>query len=256
MFLMYVDESGDCGIENTPSRYFVLTGIVIHELRWKRYLNEILKFRRRIRESFGLKLREEIHAARLITKPGNLVRIKRNDRLTIIRWFTGLIASFDDINVLNVVIDKKSKPKDFDVFGMAWKTLIQRFENTLSNRNFRGPVNADDRGLVIPDHTDDKKLKKLMRKLRRYNPIPNRRELGHGYRDLPIKQIIEDPIFRDSEDSYFIQAADLAAYLCYQHFEPNSYMKKTGAHNYLKKRLKPVLCTVASSKNEYGIVEI
>ena len=35
MFLMYVDESGDCGLQNSPTRYLVLTGLVIHELRWQ-----------------------------------------------------------------------------------------------------------------------------------------------------------------------------------------------------------------------------
>ena len=33
MYLMYVDESGDSGLVNSPTRYFVLTGMVVHELR-------------------------------------------------------------------------------------------------------------------------------------------------------------------------------------------------------------------------------
>ena len=32
MFLMYVDESGDAGLVGSPTRYFVLTGLVVHEL--------------------------------------------------------------------------------------------------------------------------------------------------------------------------------------------------------------------------------
>ena len=35
MYLMYVDESGDVGMVNSPSRYFVLVGLVLHELRWQ-----------------------------------------------------------------------------------------------------------------------------------------------------------------------------------------------------------------------------
>jgi hypothetical protein len=37
-----------------------------------------------MQRAFGLRLREEIHAAALINRPGPLVRIQRNDRLTII----------------------------------------------------------------------------------------------------------------------------------------------------------------------------
>ena len=60
--------------------------------------------------------------------------------------------------IINIVVDKQGKPLDYDAFSMAWKVLTQRFENTLSNRNFRGPVNQDERGMVIPDRTDDKKF--------------------------------------------------------------------------------------------------
>lgn len=33
MYLMYVDESGDSGLLGSPTRYFVVSGIVLHELR-------------------------------------------------------------------------------------------------------------------------------------------------------------------------------------------------------------------------------
>jgi hypothetical protein len=39
MHLMYVDESGDSGLINSPTRYFVRTGIVLHDLRWHDALN-------------------------------------------------------------------------------------------------------------------------------------------------------------------------------------------------------------------------
>lgn len=35
MYLMYVDESGDIGLVNSPTHYFVLVGLVLHELRWQ-----------------------------------------------------------------------------------------------------------------------------------------------------------------------------------------------------------------------------
>ena len=72
MFLLYVDESGDSGMVRSPSDYFVLTGLVIHELRWNEYLDRIVDYRKRMRNSFGLLLREEIHSAHLINTPGSL----------------------------------------------------------------------------------------------------------------------------------------------------------------------------------------
>ncbi len=253
MYLMYVDESGDCGLENSPTRFYVLTGLIIHELRWQKYLEELIRFRRRMKEKFGLRLRDEFHAAAFITHPRELVRIKRNDRLTMIRAFTDLLATMTDCNLINVLVDKQGKPGDYDVFGIAWKAILQRFENTISKHNFPGPANPDERGMIICDHTDDKKLMNLLRQLRRYNPIPNQTQFGIGYRNLPLQYLIEDPSFRDSAHSYFIQAVDLAAFLLYQRQAPSAYMRKKSGQNYFG-RLKPILCPYASSKDPDGIV--
>ncbi len=173
MYLMYVDESGDSGLVKSPTRYFALSGLILHELRWRDTLNELIAFRRSLRTNYGLKLREEFHAAKLINDPGELVRIKRHNRLAMIKSFADFLASQADLNIINIIVDKLTKPTDYNVFTNAWKALIQRFENTVSHRNFRGPANPDDRGLVICDHTQDKKLLSLIRQMRLYNPVPN-----------------------------------------------------------------------------------
>ena len=253
MYLMYVDESGDCGLTNSPTRYFVLTGLILHELRWQPYLDQLVDFRRRMRQSFGLRLREEIHASAMINSPGSLVRIKRHDRLAIIRAFADELASMPDLNIINVVVDKADKSIDHDIFGVAWKVLIQRFENTISRHNFSGPANADECGMILPDHADDKQLTLLLRPMRRYNPITKQVAFGPGYRNLALGKLVEDPSFRDSGHSYFIQGADLAAFLLYQRLAPNAYMRKKGGQYYFD-RLELILCKVASSKDPYGIV--
>lgn len=253
MFLMYVDESGDAGLSNSPTRYFVLSGLVIHELRWNTYLQQLIAFRQMLRQQYNLKLREEIHASAFITNPGTLQRIPRHDRLAILRLYADQLATMTDFNIINVVVDKTTRPASYDPFESAWKILIQRFENTISKRNFPGPANADDRGLLIPDATDDKKLTNLIRKMRRYNPIPNQAQYGQGKRNLTLQALIEDPFLKDSAHSYFIQSADLVAYLLYQHLQPNSYMRKKSGQNYFK-RLEPILCKVASRSDPLGVV--
>ncbi len=71
MFLLYVDESGDIGREAGSSRYFALSGFVVHELKWHETLELIINERRRLREKFGLKLRDEIQSGHMIRKPGS-----------------------------------------------------------------------------------------------------------------------------------------------------------------------------------------
>ncbi len=255
MYLMYVDESGDSGLSNSPTRYFILSGLIIHELRWNDSLNQLIEFRKRMRTSFGLLMREEIHSAHLINRPGSLVRIPRNDRLTIIRAFLNEVSALPEVNIINIIVDKQGKPAGYDVLGKAWEALIQRFSNTMMRRNFPGPANADERGMIIPDNTDAKTVQGLMRKMRKYNPIPNQSPYGVGYRNLIVTNIVEDPYFKDSRHSYFIQAADVVAFSLYQRTAPSSYVKRKSAQNYFN-RLGGVLCRAASTSDPEGIVRL
>jgi len=256
MYLMYVDESGDSGLVGSPTRYFVLTGLVLHELRWHEALNRLVVFRERIRKTFGLLMREEIHAGHMISRPGPLVRIRRNDRLAILRHLLDELAGMDFLSIINVRVDKNGKPAGYDPFEKAWQALIQRFENTLNYRNFPGPANADDKGMIFCDETDEASLRRLYRKMRTYNPVPNMRAVhGVGYRQLPLLRVVEDPNIRRSHHSYFIQAVDVAAFAAYQWHAPSTYFRKKGAKNYFT-RLDPVLCKVASLNNRFGIVEL
>lgn len=255
MYLMYIDESGDCGLTNSPTRYFVLTGLVMHELDWADTLDTLLAFRRQMKANYGLGMRDELHASHLITRPGmKLAQIPRHNRLLILRDFADYLAGLPHIRLITVLVDKSNKNANYDVFGMAWKVLLQRFENTMRHGNFPGPAAMDDRGMLFPDQTDDKKLTQLLRQMRHWNPIPSGPGLG-GYRNLAINRVIEDPNFRDSSQSHFVQAADLAGYLIHQSVSPNAYVRKKGAQGYYR-RLQPICCTQASSRHPMGFVEL
>jgi Protein of unknown function (DUF3800) len=257
MFLMYVDESGDTGLVNSPTRYFALSGLVVHELRWQTCVDQLTEFRRNMRVRYGLKMRDEIHAVRFISRrPGELSRIPKHERMMILRLLMDELARMPDINIINVVIDKQGKSANYDVFDMAWKVLIQRFENTIRRRNFPGPANPDERGMIFPDRTDDKKLTKMARKMRRFNPIPNMAGVANpGYRQMALQTLIEDPVFTKSESSYLIQSVDVIAYFLQQLMNPNAYVRRAGARNLFLK-LDPVLCHVASTTNAQGIVKL
>lgn len=242
MYLMYVDESGDSGdiAAGSPTKYFILSAIIFHESRWNSLLLDLINFRRNIKNTKGLKLREEIHSSDFINKPGKLKRIKRNDRLDILKKVIDWIASKNEINVITVVVDKSRH--NGNIFEMAWERLIQRFENTIQHNNFPDSIPGhSQKGFIIPDNTDNKKLKALIRRMRRFNPVPNSNILfGSGQRNLAISYVIEDPFMKDSSDSFFHQAADVIAYFARQLFEPNTYVKKKSATHFYG-RLMPVI---------------
>lgn len=255
MFLLYVDESGDSGLVNSPTNYFILSGIVIHELRWKSFLEGLVNFRRHLKDTKDLKLREEIHCTNFINSPGELIRIRRNDRLDIMKQCINWLNS-QEINIYSVAVNKTNKTEGTDIFECAWKAFIQRFENTISHRNFSGPSNPDERGFILSDNTDGQKLQKLLRKMRHFNYVPDRSDISVGTsRNLPLQYIIEDPVLRDSRESLIHQMNDVVAYFARQLYEPNAYMRRKAATRYYE-RLSQVNLRVVSHRNPLGIVEI
>lgn len=246
---MYVDESGDTGLINSPTNHFALSGMVIHESRWRDFANTMAMFRKTLRSVYGLPIRTELHASHFLkTQP--VPGMPRHIRLAILRNFIDEIAKMNFVSITNVIVRKAGKQHDYDVFTSAWQALFQRFENTLSYGNFPGG-HRNDFGLVLTDATDGGKLQRMVRRMSVHNPVPNR--AAPGYRNLPILRVIEDPHPKDSKTSHFIQACDASAYFLLQKYKPNSFIKKSGAQNYLD-RLSPVLNKRASYANGLGVV--
>jgi len=235
--------------------------MVVHELRWRDTMAHLLRFRYWLKSRYKVYLDDELHAADMISKPSrtatSLQRLRKHERLAVIRHFADTIAGLSDISLINVVVDKHGRvPGKEEVFRWSWYTLFQRFENTIRYQNFPGPKNADERGMVFPDHTDGGKLRRYLNEMRLSNKLKVRQARGSFvYKDEPIKVIIEDPVLRDSRDSYLIQVADCAAYLLKQSIQPCGYMKKHGGSAYFQ-RLDPVLCKHACSKDPQGVVRL
>jgi hypothetical protein len=162
LYLMYVDESGDTGTVNSPTNWFALSGLVLHELRWLKTLNALIDFRRYLRQKYGLKLREEVHATEFIHRPGDLARIPKHQRLLLLGEVLNFEAALSGVSILNVVVSKDNKPEGFQVFERAWTLLLQRFHNTIDYRNFPGPQNPEDKGIVFTDQTTAMTLQKAV----------------------------------------------------------------------------------------------
>ncbi len=256
MFLMYVDESGDCGTNNSKTTQFFLTGVVIHESYWRETLDSLLDFRKKVKRNTGWRVRHEIHAQEMVNgRVSNNQNMPRNQRFVILRDLIDWLSTQDKIRIITISVDKQKFQDSSEVFERAWTALFQRFENTIKNKNFPIPEYKDgfEKGLIIADSTNGEELRKILRRIRRYNPVPN--QSGDGYRNLPIETVIEDPFVRNSEHSYFIQIADVCAYFARQYYDPNKFVKKQGARKYYE-RLEPVILKEASRKHPLGIVEL
>lgn len=223
--------------------------MTVHESRWRDLLNHLVAFRRTMKAVHGLPLRTEIHASEYIRSPP-VVGMAKHVRLAILRQHLDELAKIPYISMTHVVVDKQGKSAGYNVFEAGWQALIQRFENTINYGNFPGAHKAD-KGMIISDNTDGERLRRLTRKMGVHNPIPSM--LGGAARNMPMLRVIEDPHSKNSADSYFIQACDVAAYFLQQKQAPCSYVRSKSARHYFN-RLSPVLNTRASQSNGFGIV--
>lgn len=71
----------------------------------------------------------------------------------------------------------------------------------------------DSYAAMIFDEGKEAEITKLLRKMGVYNPVPVYVASGiTEIRNLAVERIIEDPVFKPSDRSYFIQMADFVAY--------------------------------------------
>ncbi|MCP4165546.1 MAG: DUF3800 domain-containing protein [Chloroflexi bacterium] len=259
MHIVYYDESGDDGFPRYSSSFFILTALYFHYLNWKPMFEEIRDFRRDLKSSFGIPIKTEMHTKQFMLnkQPYRAMTLAEQQRLDIVGLFCDLIASLD-VRVINIVIVKPRIVKStYQVLDTALTYSVQRIENDLDPTK-----NPEQRFMIISDSGRVGKMRRTTRRIQKVNFIPSKYET-HSYR-RDIKALIEDPLPKDSKESYFIQLADLVSYIV--HLYSIDTLNIGTYSNRLKpfitpeivtgwmERLKPSLNLQASSRDPYGVV--
>ncbi|AWH84519.1 hypothetical protein HYN59_05025 [Flavobacterium album] len=205
MYIAYFDESGDDGYPKFSSQLFVLSAVYMHESDWKDNYDVIRKFRQYLKDKYDFPIKMEFHCRQLIQdKYPYHGKYSTEERKELIELHFKLIAALK-LKVINVVIDKnRIKKEEYDVLKNAFTYSLQRIENDMAEGN-------DNRFIVITDEGRIKKMTSVARLLQRINYIPSLFDEGSYRNDL--KTIIEDPLPKKSNESYFIQLSDTLAYI-------------------------------------------
>lgn len=258
MYISYYDETGDDGFPKYSSKLFVLTAVYTHNSHWKENHEKIHKFRRTLKEDYGLPVSCEMHTKYFLLnkKPFRQLELPDEDRLAIIDRFCDLIAEIN-VKTVNVVIDKtKIKSPKYNVLDSALTYSVQRIENDLRKND------PDKNFLIITDEGRVGKMRSTTRRVQQFNYIPSK-YYSQPYRD-EIKLLIEDPLPKDSKESHFIQIADLISYIVFLysvykfnvgklHNRLSESIDQTKVVSWMEK-LKKSLNTEASSRDPYGVV--
>jgi len=249
MYFCYVDESGDCGMhdpakpEQSGSPLFILTGVCVADNKWKISLETIKAFRKKIAREAYLNYDVEFHCSEMVDthKVNAYQQISISDRWKIIEEYAETLGQNRALLLISVVINKtKSGLEPADYLTGAITALYIAFDELLKKE--------ETYGIVFFDRANEKTTNTHVRKL-----------LGTGASGMSgaarIGRIIEDPIFRLSHDSMFIQAADVAAYTLKEHELPKAARKKFYADRIFMKKLSGI-CLRSNAAGEDGIIRI
>ena len=209
MYVAYYDESGDDGFPNYSSPIFVLSVAYLYYLNWKDIYLTLQEFRAQLKKDFGIPVRWEFHTKKFLLNknPYRDLGLDDSKRVQVLDLFCALISQLD-LKLINVVINKgKITKRTYDVLNTSLKYSIQRIENDLES------ISPDKKFMIITDTGRLGKMRKTARKIQKFNFIPSKFN-PQPYRK-EIKLLVEDPLPKDSKESYFIQLVDLVVYVVY-----------------------------------------
>lgn len=216
MYLAYMDESGDPGPRSAVPTYTVGC-VFIHASQWADEFERVLNFRRYLRRDFGLKLRDEVKGSELAkgTGPWAGLGLPNRTRKGIFRSFMRLQDRGAVIKSYAVVIDKSDSRTSTTETARetAWRYTLQRVETFARVNN--------ETVMLVPDSGQYFWFRALAREMRRFSYVGSAFGMGAGMRRNLEKILVDDPVERDSVESYLIQMADLNAYAAYRNRRPD-----------------------------------
>lgn len=216
--------------------------VLVSAYGWTSALDSMQDLRRGIHQDYKIRIRDEVKGEWLVgikkhfrearLGDGQLRDIYRRHMNAIGRLSTGIFA---------IVIDKdKIQKRDIDVEAMAWNMLFQRLRYRTMQTGH--PI------VLVHDQTSDyKALRTRWRKFRRYS-------YDAAGKQVAAPLLLEDPVSRESDQSYFIQLADLAAYAATRRIIPPQGKRIARCSPEMWMEAAPALLTTVSSDRGDAIV--
>lgn len=274
--LFYIDESFD-------SEKFCLSAIGIRHSEWRECFQRVRQHRTVLKEDFGIFMRKEVHSHQFVGGRRHISdrTIGKHDRSRIFEGLLRLVAQLPNVMIINICLDRKGRS---DVQLDAWDRLMNRIERTMLAFEERElPLRRDliseaatgmseqrkhqlevrlnlyrPVALIFADQGREPEITRALRKMSVYNPIPSMvGDWGGGIaaKNIPVQRVIEDPVFKRSHQSYFIQLADAVAYaLLKREVAPTPHVKRYGIDKFFDRTLTGVCHRPASKSDPLGIV--
>ncbi|MGD0896255.1 MAG: DUF3800 domain-containing protein [Thermoguttaceae bacterium] len=281
----YMDESYD-------REKFCLSAIAIRHSHWKEAFDEVKSHRARLKADYGIFLRTELHATDFVHGRGKIGdrAVTKWERGRIFLDTLKLVARLPEVMLFNVCLPNKGISNTQMV---AWDRMINRIERTMremetrelplrtelsevvksnaSTEDLPTPISPDiaerietrlrdyhARAFIIADEGREREITTAIRRMHVFNPVPSRYggwASGNRTQNIPTVRIIEDPVFKPSHRSHFLQLADFAAFaLLKREVAPTPTVGRYNIHKMFDEALAGICFRLASPRDPLGIV--
>jgi hypothetical protein len=240
MHLVYIDDSGDPNV-------YGFSALAVPVQQFRPILLKIKEFRRDLRGSDRIFINREFHAVDFVAGRGRIADriVTKGRRCEIFREVITLTTKLPGVRLFNAFGPRDNKLR-----------LLER----LINRINRTMEQWKSLAVLFFDEGEERAYTKLVRKMGVYNQIRSAYgtwQDGNLYKNMPIEHVIEDPAFRRSKQSYFIQMADFCGYALLQQERPTANPKRMRyALHQVFKTLSPICVREASPTDPFGIVRL
>ncbi len=237
--LIYIDDSRD-------ERLCAFSALAVPVEGWFETFQRVKEHRRDLKESDGIYPYKELHAWKFVSGRGQISdrRISKSRRCAIFKDALRLTASLPEAGLFNAVFPARQEER-------AFERLLNRINRTM--------MAWDSHAILICDEGKDEAYRRLARRMSVHNPIPSQlghwEETGGPTKNIPTDRIIEDPFFKDSRRSYFVQLTDFCAYALLRRENPLPSKTAYGLDSAFD-LLSPILVRAASTRDPEGIIRL
>ena len=195
MHLIYIDDSGD-------EKLHIFSALTISADRWNSCFEQIKGFRHELKMSDGIFVETEFHASEFVSGRGRIANdvVTKGRRCQIFKQTLQMITMLPAVRLFNTVFPAKT-----DKF--AYEALLRGINRALQQ--------WDSYAILICDEGKEDIYTRLVRRMQ-------------TSQNGAIDRIMEDPFFKQSDQSYFIQLSDFCAYALLRQEHPIESKTKYG----------------------------
>jgi Protein of unknown function (DUF3800) len=216
MHFIYIDDS-------TVRPVNIFSALAIPHRNWNEVFAYLRKWREHLRDVHGIPISFEMHATNFLSGRNTGKRIghlSRHKRAQIFHKYIEVVEYMHkfDVRTFHVCTTNDNQYQ-------AFERLLNRINRTMQA--------WDSYAHLICDNGKEHQYTSMVRKMRVHNPIPSNRgewESGQETKNIPIERILEDPQFKNSERSFFIQTSDFLAYSLLRYELPDATARKRRVH--------------------------